>query len=52
MEDDIGGGFEDGAVFKKSQRFESEGGVGGKAAEHTDEEKDADIGSQEGSGFC
>ena len=31
VEEDINGGFEDGAIFKKGQRFEAEGGIGGEA---------------------
>ncbi len=51
VEEDIDGGFEDGAIFKKGQRFEPEGGVGGKSTQHSDKEKDTEIRSKEMPGF-
>ncbi len=52
MQEDIGGGFEEGAVFDESERFKSEGRVGGEATKYSDEEKDTDVWSEQGSGFC
>ena len=51
MQDDIGRGFEEGAVFEEGQGFESEGGIGGESPEHPNEQKDSDIRAEEGSGF-
>lgn len=51
VEADIDGRFEDGAIFKKCQRFEAECGVGGKSTQHSDKEKDTDIRSKEMPGF-
>ncbi len=52
MKDDIGGGFQEGAVFQEGEGFKCKGGVGREAAQNTDEEKDANVGSQKGSCFC
>ena len=51
MQEDIGRGFEDGAVFDEGERFKSKGGVGGEATQDSNEEKDADIRAEEGSRF-
>ena len=45
MQENIGGGFEDGAVFEESEGFEAKRRISGEAAEHADEKKDADIGA-------